>query len=56
MNVYTGLLIGLTAMVVFLFLFKRYEHRWLLFAGELTALSLCWAPSVIYITILAIFL
>ena len=47
MNVYTGLLIGLTAMVVFLFLFKRYEHRWLLFAGELTALSLCWAPSVI---------
>jgi len=52
MNVYCGLLIGACAAVVYLFLQKQYGQKrklscFLLFAAELTALSLCWAPSVI---------
>ncbi|MCM1182555.1 MAG: hypothetical protein NC337_04180 [Roseburia sp.] len=52
MNVYTGLLVGLTAASVYVFLAGRYARRKrgysvLLFAAELTALSLCWAPTVI---------
>ena len=48
MNVYTSLLIGMTAAVSFGFLVKqRIGKRWILFLGELVALSLCWSPSVI---------
>lgn len=52
MNVYCGLLIGAAAAGVYLFLWKHYGQNRksfcvLLFAAELTALSLCWAPSVI---------
>lgn len=52
MNIYTGLLIGITAAGVYLFMERQYGERWrmfryLLFAAELAALSLCWAPSVI---------
>ncbi len=52
MNVYSGLLIGAAAAGVYLFMQKRYgkKHKSLcalLFAAEITALSLCWAPGVI---------
>ena len=52
MNVYCGLLIGAVAAGIYLFLWKRYgqnrkEFGFLLLAAEMTALSLCWAPSVI---------
>ncbi len=47
MNVYTGLLIGIIACVTYRYLLKKQMgNRWLLFAGELLALSLCWAPTV----------
>lgn len=52
MNVYCGLLVGIVAAGVYLFLWKRYGQKRkfysvLLFVSELTALSLCWAPNVI---------
>lgn len=52
MNGYCGLLIGAVAAGVYLFLWKRYGQKqklfcWLLFAAELTALSLCWSPVVV---------
>lgn len=47
MNVYTALLIGLAAACSYLFLAKRFPNKWLLFIGEIGALSLCWAPSVL---------
>ena len=48
MNVYTSLLIGITAAASYQFLVKQgIGNRWLLFLGEVVALSLCWAPSVI---------
>ncbi len=52
MNIYTGLLIGAAAAGAYLFFADRYGEKsrllkWLLFAAELTALSLCWSPSVI---------
>lgn len=48
MNVYTSLLIGVTAAASYCFLTKqKIANRWLLFLGEMIALSLCWAPSVI---------
>lgn len=48
MNVYTSLLIGITASTTYGFLVKqKIGNRWILFLGELVALSLCWSPSVI---------
>lgn len=52
MNVYSSLLIGLVAAGVYLFMQRQYGQKrklscFLLFAAEMTALSLCWAPSVI---------
>lgn len=52
MNVYCGLLTGIVAAAAYLFLWKRYGRErklfcYLLFAAEMTALSLCWAPAVI---------
>ncbi len=52
MNIYTSLFIGAAAAGAYLFFVNRYGEKsrlfkWLLFAAELTALSLCWAPSVI---------
>lgn len=47
MNVYTSLLIGIIAAVTYNFLVKeKIMNKWLAFMGELTAVSLCWAPSV----------
>lgn len=46
MNVYTGLLIGMTAAFAYGFCVRRLQlPAWVAFVGELTALSLCWAPS-----------
>lgn len=46
MNVYTSLLAGAMAMISYGFCVKRLHFPpWLVFAGEVTALSLCWAPS-----------
>lgn len=52
MNVYCGLLVGLAAAGVYLYIQKKYGQKrklfcFLLFAAEMTALSLCWAPGVI---------
>lgn len=52
MNVYCSLLIGGVAAGVYLFMQRRYGQKRklfciLLFVAEMTALSLCWAPSVI---------
>lgn len=52
MNVYCSLLIGGMAAGVYLFMQRRYGQKRklfciLLFVAEMTALSLCWAPSVI---------
>lgn len=52
MNVYCGLLTGAAAAGVYLYLWKRYGQNrqgmfFLLLAAEMTALSLCWAPTVI---------
>lgn len=48
MNVYTSLLIGIIAVVTYNFLIKeKIINKWIAFLGELAALSLCWAPSVV---------
>lgn len=48
MNVYTSLLVGMTASASYGFLLKQKIGKpWILFLGELVALSLCWSPSVI---------
>ena len=52
MNIYCGLMIGMVAAAVYLFLYGHYgkEHKGipvLLFLAELVALSLCWSPVVI---------
>ena len=48
MNVYTSLLIGIIAVVTYYSLVReKIVNKWIAFLGELVALSLCWAPSVI---------
>ena len=48
MNVYTSLLLGITSAGSYYFLTKCFKgKRWLIFLGEIIALSLCWSPSVI---------
>ena len=52
MNVYCGLLIGMVAAAVYLFLYGHYGKEYkgisvLLFLAELVAMSLCWSPVVI---------
>lgn len=48
MNAYTSLLIGIIATVTYCFLVReKIVNMWIAFLGELVALSLCWAPSVI---------
>ncbi len=45
MNFYTLLMIGIVAAVSYRFLIKRFSNKYLIFLGELVALSLCWAPA-----------
>lgn len=48
MNMYTSLLIGVTASASYYFLVKQEKaNRGIVFWGEMIALSLCWSPSVI---------
>lgn len=45
-NVYTSLLIGGVCVCAYVFCVRKLQvPAWLAFGGELTALSLCWAPS-----------
>lgn len=46
MNIYTSLVVSLTAVSVFIFL-KRDIPSHLLFIGEFIALGLCWCPTTI---------
>lgn len=47
MNVYTSLLVGITAACTYCILRKCMGHPFLLWLGEMLALSLCWAPTTI---------
>lgn len=52
MNLYCGALIGAAAAAAYLYLCRMFEERvragvYLMFAAELAALSLCWAPGVV---------
>lgn len=47
MNIYTGLLVGITAACSYGFFVKRTRRPVVIFLGELAALGLCWAPTVI---------
>lgn len=44
MNLYTGLIASLIALICYYFL-KRYMSVWVVFLGEIIALSLCWCPT-----------
>ena len=46
MNVYTTFLICIMALGVY-YLLQRWMPGWMLFAGEMIAISLCWCPRVI---------
>ena len=47
MNFYTSLPVAAVAIAVFYWLSHKYEKKeWLLFIGEVIALSLCWASTV----------
>lgn len=48
MNFYCGLLVGICAAGVYLFVTYRFkEKKFMLFLAELVAVSLCWAPYTI---------
>ena len=48
MNIYTGLLVSLIAVLSWVFAVKKLNApAWIAFLGEILALSLCWAPSAI---------
>jgi len=48
LNVYTSLTVGAVAAAAYLFCTKKLKiPAWMAFAGEITALSLCWAPSAV---------
>ena len=47
MNVISKLLVGLIAVICY-FCMKQYVSPYLVFAGEIIALGLCWCPTVIF--------
>ena len=48
MNVYTSLVVGVTAAGAYLFCVRKLcMPVWVAFVGEVLALSLCWAPSAV---------
>lgn len=55
MNIYTSLLIGLTAVSAFLFM-RNEMPKHILFLAQILALNLCWCPSVILYNYLTYFL
>lgn len=46
MNFYTGLLVSAMSITAYFFFLKRMSP-WIVFLGEVMALSLCWCPTVI---------
>ncbi len=54
MNFYTGLLASAIAMVCY-YALSRWMPFWLVFLGEVTALSLCWCPTTILYNYLTYF-
>lgn len=44
MNLYTGLIVSLIAIICYVSL-KRIMNVWIVFLGEIIALSLCWCPT-----------
>lgn len=48
MNIYTGLVVSVIATGAYVFCVRRLKMpAWLVFVGELLAISLCWAPSAV---------
>lgn len=48
MNIYTGLTVSLMAAVSYFFCVKRLRiPAWLVFLGEMAAISICWAPTAV---------
>lgn len=48
MNFYTGLVVSLLALTGYFFCTRTLKiPRWLAFAGEFTAVSLCWCPTAV---------
>lgn len=54
MNFYTGLLVSAIAMICY-YALSRWMPFWLVFLGEVTALSLCWCPTTILYNYLTYF-
>ena len=54
MNFYTGLLVSAIAMICY-YALSRWMPFWLVFFGEVTALSLCWCPTTILYNYLTYF-
>lgn len=46
MNVYATLMLFICVMAIYIFL-RKYMPGWIIFLGEILALSLCWCPKVI---------
>lgn len=46
MNFYTGLIASIIALICYYSL-KRFMSAWIVFLGEMIALSLCWCPTTI---------
>ena len=46
MYFYTGLIVSFTALL-FYFVLRKKMPAWIVFAGEMLALSLCWAPTTV---------
>jgi hypothetical protein len=48
LNVFTGLLVSVLALLGYYFFWRRLEiPAWLVFLGEMLALSLCWCPTAL---------
>lgn len=53
MNVYTGLVVSGIAVFGYIFCVKKLKMpAWIVFAGEMLAVSLCWAPTAMLYTYL----
>lgn len=44
MNVYTGLIVSLTCLCTY-FILKKWMPAWIVFLGEVIAMSYCWIPT-----------
>ena len=55
MNVLTGLVVSLAALACY-YILQRMIPGWMVFIGEMLAISLCWCPTVILYNYLSYFL